>query len=177
MKKLNILLSLAAITTLGTAMTGMAAHAQQTRAQAVAGLRKVEAKEMDPSFVTAAPFAQKLVDEALAKYPQVVLLAIHAGAPKYDIIASNFGRIGKLGDEDDLRCIHTGKDNLEVNAKESHYEVESPLRDQSGKIVGAVGIVFYYTHGDTLALQKIAQELSKGMAAQIPNAQRLFGPE
>jgi iron complex outermembrane receptor protein len=178
MKKLNILLSLAAITTLGTAMNGIVAHAQETREQAAANLRKPEPKEMDPSFVTAAPFAQKLVDEALAKHPQVLLLAIHAGAPKYDIIASNFGRIGKLGDEDDLRCIHTGKDNLEVNPKGIHFEDQTPLRDQSGKIIGAIGIVFSYKHGDgTMALQKIAQEISKDMAAQIPNAQRLFGPE
>src|SRR5258708_4660610 len=111
MKKLQLALTLAAFTTLGTA----AVHAQETREQAAAHLRTPDPKDMDPNFTKAAPFAQKLDDEALAKHPQVLLLALHAGAPKYWIIASNVGRIGKLGDEDDLRCIRTGKDNLEVN--------------------------------------------------------------
>jgi len=152
-------------------------YAQETREQAAAGLRKPEAKEMDPTFTAAAPFAQKLVDEALAKHPEVLLLAIHAGSPKYDIVASNFGRIGKLGDEDDLRCIRTGKDNLEVDKTGRHYEDETPLRTRSGEIVGAIGIVFRYKAGDDKqAMQKIAQQVSKEMQEQIPDAQRLFGP-
>jgi len=159
------------------AIVASSAYAQETREQAVAGMRKTEAKEMDPAFTTAAPFAQKLVDEALAKHPEVLLLAIHAGAPKYDIVASNFGRIGKLGDEDDLRCIRTGKDNLEVDKTGRHYEDETPLRTKSGKIVGAVGIVFRYKPGaDKQAMQKIAQQVSKEMQEQIQDEQQLLGP-
>ena len=171
----NALVTVAALLTL----TGLCATApaQETREQAAAALRKPEPKEMDPGFTRAAPFAQKLVDEALAAHPQVLLLAIHAGAPKYDIIASNFGRIGKLGDEDDLRCIRTGKDNLEVNEKGNHYEDETPLRDKSGRIIGAIGIVFSYKPGDNKEeLQKVAREVSKEMQARIPNGHRLFGP-
>ena len=150
---------------------------QETRAQAAAALRTPEPKEMDPSFTQAAPFAQKLIDEALEKHPEVLLLAIHAGAPKYDIVASNFGRIGKLGDEDDLRCIHTGKDNLEVNKEGNHYEDETPLRDKSGKIIGAIGIVFSYKPGDDkTAFQKIARDVAREMQAKIPDAHSLFGP-
>src|ERR1700724_86143 len=98
------------------------ALAQETREQAVAGMRKVDPKEMDPSYTKAAPFAQKLVDEALAKHPEVLLIAIHAQPPNHKnvIVASNFGRIGKIGDEDDMRCIRTGKSNLEVNG--AHFE-------------------------------------------------------
>jgi hypothetical protein len=174
MKKLNIVLSLAAFTALGMSMS---AQGQETREQAATNLRKPEMKEMDPSYKTAAPFAQKLVDEALAKHPEVLLLAIHGGAPKYDIIASNFGRIGKLGDEDDLRCIRTGKDNLEVNKEGIHFEDETPLRDQSGKIIGAIGIVFRYKAGDNkAAFQKIAQQIRDEMKAEIPNAKRLLAP-
>jgi hypothetical protein len=173
MKKLHLAFTLAAFTTLST----VAVRAQETREQAAAHLRTPDPNEMDPKFTKAAPFAQKLVDEALAKHPQVLLLAIHAGAPKYWIIASNFGRIGKLGDEDDLRCIHTGKDNLEVNKEGNHYEDQTPLRDQSGKIIGAIGIVFSYKPGDDkLALQNVAKQISDEMKAQIPDAKRLFGP-
>ncbi len=177
MKKRNVVFSLAAASTLCLAMSSGSLRAQETREEAVAHMRKTEAKEMDPSFTTAAPFAQKLVDEALAKHPEVLLLAIHAGAPKYDIVASNFGRIGKLGDEDDLRCIRTGKDNLELSKEGNHFEDETPLQDRSGKNIGAIGIVFRYKAGDDKeAMQKIAREIREEMKAQIPNAKRLFGP-
>ena len=97
------------------------AVAQETRQQAVAGMRKVDPKEMDPTYTKAAPLAQKLVDEALAKHPEVILIAIHAQPPNHKnlIVASNFGRIGKIGDEDDLRCIRTGKSNLEGARRKS----------------------------------------------------------
>jgi len=74
-----------------------ALHAQDTRESAAAALRAVDPKETDADYKMNAKFAQKLVDEALAKHPEVILLAIHAGAPKYDIIASNFGRIRQAG--------------------------------------------------------------------------------
>jgi hypothetical protein len=65
--------------------------AQETREQAVAGMRKVDPKEMDPTYTKAAPFAQKLVEEALAKHPEVILIAIHAQPPDHKnlIVASN----------------------------------------------------------------------------------------
>src|SRR5580658_5455923 len=100
------------------------AVAQETRDQAVAGMRHVDPKEMDPTYTQAAPFAQKLVDEALANHPEVILIAIHAQPPGHKnlIVASNFGRIGKIGDEDDMRCIRTGKSNLEISEKGDHFE-------------------------------------------------------
>lgn len=177
MKKLKALVTLFAAAILSVFLSISMAQAQETRAEAAAHLRTPESKEMDPHFTRAASFAQKLVDEALAKHPEVLLLAIHAGAPKYDIIASNFGRIGKLGDEDDLRCIRTGKDNLEVNPEGIHFEDQTPLRDTSGQIVGAIGVVFRYKKGDDkVAMEKVAKEIQHEMQAQLPNAQRLFGP-
>ena len=117
---------------------------QETREQAIAGMRKVDAKEMDPSYTTPAPMAQKLVEEALARHPEVILIAIHAQPPGHKnlIVASNFGRIGKIGDEDDLRCIRTGKSNLELNSTGKHFEDELVLQDKSGKTIGALGVVF-----------------------------------
>ena len=175
MKKLKVLVALSAAT-LSVVLSTSSVQAQETRAEAAAHLRTPEPKEMDPHFHKAAPFAQKLVDEALAKHPEILLLAIHAGVPKYDIIASNFGRIGKLGDEDDLRCIRTGKDNLEVNKEGIHFEDQISRRDKSGKIIGTIGTVFRYKQGDDkAALEKIVQEVRGEMQAQLPNAQRLFG--
>jgi iron complex outermembrane receptor protein len=152
-------------------------QAQDTRESAIAHMRKVEAKEMDPGYHKTAPLAQKLVDDALAAHPEVILMAIHAGAPKYDIVASNFGRIGKLGDEDDLRCIHTGKPNLEVDATGKHYEVEMPMKDKAGTIIGALGVVFNYDPGaDKKRYEKTATEIRDAMQARTPTASSLFGP-
>lgn len=154
-----------------------AIKAQDTRQSAIASMHAVDPSAMDPGFTHAAPMAQKLVDEALASHPAVLLIAIHGGAPKYDIIASNFGRIGKLGDEDDLRCIRTGKNNLEVDATGKHFEAEVPLRDKSGNIVGALGVVFNYKPGDDkLAKERIAMAISNHMSAQISSARSLLGP-
>src|ERR1700740_1581140 len=71
-------------------------------------------------------YAQKLLDETLAKHKDVVIMAMHVTPPgKTDnvIIASNIGRIGKKADEDDMRVIETGKPNLEVNTKGDHFEL------------------------------------------------------
>ena len=153
-------------------------HAQQTREEAVAGMRKVEAKEMDPAYTQPAPKAQELVDEALAKHPEVILIAIHA-APKGHknlIVASNFGRIGKIGDEDDMRCIKTKKPNLEVDKSGKHFEAEIPMYDQNGTVLGALGVVFNYKPGDDkAALEKIADQIQEEMKAKLPNGAALFG--
>jgi iron complex outermembrane receptor protein len=153
-----------------------ALHAQMTREQAVAGMRKVEAKEMDPTYTQAAPTAQRLVDEELAKHPQIILMGIHAQPPghKNVIVASNFGRIGKIGDEDDLDVIHTGKPKLEVPPKADRFEVEFALKDKAGKTIGATGVVFNYKPGDDkVALKKIADEIAADMRSQLPDADSL----
>jgi len=153
--------------------------AQETRDQAVAGMRRVDAKEMGSTYTVHAPFAQKLVNDALAKHPEVLLLAIHATPPghKNVIIASNFGRIGKIGDEDDLRCIQTGKSNLEVSPNGKHFEDELILLDRSGETIGALGVVFNYKAGtDKAALVKIAEQIRDEMKAQLPTEAALFAP-
>jgi hypothetical protein len=151
--------------------------AQQTRDQAINGMRKVQPSELDASYTQPAPYAQKLVDQALTKHPEVLLMAIHATPPGHGnvIVASNFGRIGKRGDEDDMRCIHTGKPNLEVALP--HFEDELALKDASGETIGAVGVVFNYKTGDDKQhLIQIAESIEHEMQRQIPDAARLFGP-
>jgi hypothetical protein len=155
------------------------ALAQETREEAVSGMRKVNPKEMDPTYTRPAPLAQKLVDEALARHPEVILIAIHATPPGHKnlIVASNFGRIGKIGDEDDLRCIRTGKSNLEVNPAGNHFEDELIMQDTSGKTVGALGVVFHYDKGgDKAAMEKIANQIRDEMKAETPSASALVAP-
>jgi len=123
-------------------------------------------------------FAQKLVDETIAKHPHVVILAFHVTPPgktENVIIASNIGRIGKKADEDDMRVINTGKNNLEVNKTGNHFEVELPILDQAGKTIGAAGVVFNYKAGDDQAkLEKTAIGIRDEWRAQIPTKEKLF---
>jgi hypothetical protein len=125
-------------------------------------------------------FAQKLVDQAIARHPELVVLMMHVTPPgKADnvVIASNIGRIRKKGDEDDLRCIQTGKSNLEVSPKGDHFEVELVLQDASGKTVGALGTVFNYKPGDDkAAFDRKAQLIRNELRDQIPTIKKLFEP-
>ena len=124
-------------------------------------------------------YAQKLVDETLAKHKDVVVMAMHVTPPgktENIIIASNIGRIGKKADEDDMRVIETGKSNLEVNKKGDRFEVELVLQDQSGKTIGAVGIVFMYEKGKEAEFQKKAEEIRDEMKQKTPTLTKLFEP-
>ena len=124
-------------------------------------------------------YAQKLVDDTLAKHKEVVIMAMHVTPPGKNenvIIASNIGRIGKKADEDDLRVIETGKPNLEVNKKGDHFEVELVLQDQSGKTIGAVGIVFNYVKGKEAEFQKNAEQIRDEMKQKTPTLGKLFEP-
>jgi len=167
------------LATILTVLSQVPASAQETRDQAIVGMRKVDAKEMDPTYTKPAPYAQKLAEEALADHPEVILIAIHAQPPGHKnlIVASNFGRIGKIGDEDDLRCIRTGKSNLELNSTGKHFEDELILQDASGKTIGALGVVFNFKPGDDkIALATIADQVRDEMKPKLPNKAALFGP-
>jgi hypothetical protein len=171
------------------------AIAQQTREQLIADMGNVEANEVDPPSTKAAPFAavaqgadaaagkphtfaQKLVDEELAKHPDIVILVFHVvnkDESDYPIIASNIGRYGKKADEDDLRVIRTGKPNLEVNAAGNHFEVEMALHDTSQKTLGAIAVVYNYKTGDSKeALQKKAESVRAEVEKQIPTLDKLL---
>lgn len=122
-------------------------------------------------------YAQKLLDETLAGHKEVVIMAMHVTPPgktENVIIASNIGRIGKKADEDDMRVIETGKPNLEVNKKGDHYEVELVLQDQSGKTIGAVGIVFMNEKGKEAEFKKKAEQIRDEMKDKTPTVAKLF---
>jgi hypothetical protein len=124
-------------------------------------------------------YAQKLLEETLAKHKEVVIMAMHVTPPgktENVIIASNIGRIGKKADEDDLRVIETGKPNLEVNKKGDHFEVELVMQDQSGKTIGAAGIVFMYEKGKEAEFQKTAEQIRDEMKQKTPTLAKLFEP-
>ncbi|MHB1871737.1 MAG: hypothetical protein ACYCT1_12930 [Steroidobacteraceae bacterium] len=122
-------------------------------------------------------YAQKLVDETLARHPNVLIMAIHAATPKNatpEILGSNIGRIGKKDDSDDARVVNEGKTNLENNTDLHRFEVELPLEDAAGKRIGALGVVFPLTRStDEKALHAEAIRIRDALARQIPSAARL----
>src|SRR5262249_35612035 len=95
-------------------------------------------------------YGQELIDRLIAKHPELLVAVMPVTPPKSAdnvIIASNIGRIGKPGDEDDMRVIDTEKANLEVAHGGKRFEVELVLRDVTGGNAGALGLVFPYREG------------------------------
>ncbi|MDP9050569.1 MAG: hypothetical protein M3O31_07585 [Acidobacteriota bacterium] len=133
---------------------------------------------MDAGFTKPAPEAQKLLEETLAKHPEVIVMMMHVQPPNRSrnvVIASSMGRIGEIGDEDDMRCIRTDKSNLEINTAGNHFEDELTLKDRSGRIIGALGLVFNYTGGDDKTkLVAIAEQIREELREQIPSKAFLF---
>ena len=125
-------------------------------------------------------YAQQLVDEFIDRYPDIEVLAIHVTPPDsdYNIIAgSNIGRLGKKADNDDMRCVFTGKPNLEVNSTGKRFESELQLHDRAGNVIGAVGIVVAYKNGDDKrALHARAGKVAAELEKRIPDSASLFGP-
>jgi hypothetical protein len=125
-------------------------------------------------------YAQELVDRTVAKHPDLLVVVMHVTPPKSDrnvVIASNIGRIGKPGDEDDLRVIETGKPNLEVGHGGRRYEVELVLRDVAGETLGALGLVWPYAPGqDKAPFERKAEAIRDALATRILNAANLMDP-
>ncbi|MDB5476659.1 MAG: TonB-dependent siderophore receptor [Phenylobacterium sp.] len=124
----------------------------------------------NPKF-TGRTYAQALVEQTMARHPEVRILAIHAtppGGKTNVILGSNIGRIGKAADEDDLRVIEKGATNREVNDTGRRFEAELPLNDAKGRRIGALGVVFGYHDGeDKEALVRRAEQIRDEMAAKI----------
>jgi hypothetical protein len=147
---------------------------------ALAAALPLTAQSPDPAAAKPNNLAQKLIDQGLAKHPDIVIFVMHVknqDGSDYPIIASNIGRYGKKADEDDLRCINTGKTNLEVNATGNHFEVEMALHDKAKNVLGAIAVVFNYKAGDDKeALHKKAEKIREEVEKQIPSLTKLTGP-
>src|SRR5258707_4175949 len=106
-------------------------------------------------------YAQSLIDRALAKHPEVATVAMHVTPPNSSdnvIIASNFGRIGKKADDDDLAVIKSGQPKAEVGKNGDRFSVELPLQDVSGDTVGALaGALPYKARGDKAGVLKVGE--------------------
>ncbi len=125
-------------------------------------------------------YAQELVDQVVARNPDLLVVVMHVTPPKSVenvIIASNIGRIGKPGDEDDMRVVNTGKPNLEVSHGGERYEVELVMRDVGGATIGALGLVWPYKAGqDKAAFEVKAERIRDALARRILHTANLMDP-
>jgi hypothetical protein len=147
---------------------------------AAAVLAASVAHAADPAKISTHSYGQHLVDETLATHKRVVVMAMHVTPPGSEqnvIIASNIGRIGKAADADDLRVITTGKPNVAVNQAGDRLEIEEPLKDVDGGVIGAVGIVFLYKPTDNQRARRAeADAISDHLARRIAHAGNLLDP-
>jgi hypothetical protein len=138
----------------------------------------------DPAWGKAADnaiYAQTLVNEQMAKHPELVVLGMHAvkpGAKDSHMIAANLDRIGKVDDEDDLAVAQERKTILAPNLKEpTKFEVAVPLKDANGKVIGSLSTVFKYAAGDDeVKMHVAAVAIRDEMAKKIPSVAALFKP-
>jgi len=129
-------------------------------------------------LATTKTHAQKLVDDTLARNHDVIVLAMHVTPPNTAdniIIASNFGRIGKKADAEDLKVIDAGNALTVVHDEGKRYGVELPLRDTAGKTIGALSVGFRHNIGDDdrgfiAKAERLRDELQK----RIPSIESLI---
>lgn len=141
---------------------------------------RAPAAKASPLPLPLKPYGQELVDRVMASERGLLIVVMHVsppGAANYPIIASNIGRIGKLADDDDMRVITTGKSNLEIAHGGTRFEVELPMHDIGGNVIGALGVVFPYGKGASkAALEKRAVAIRDWLSRRTLDAGSLLEP-
>jgi hypothetical protein len=126
-------------------------------------------------------YAQKLVDQTIAKHPELRQIGLHSIPPNSSdsmIIAINDPKkVGKKSDPDDLEVMKTGKPSVEIIDRKQIYDLGFPLLDRSGNIIGVavMEIKLSAEKSKESALQRgkiIQEELRK----EIPSKEKLFEP-
>jgi len=121
--------------------------------------------------------AQQLVDSTVRKNAEIAGLEISAtpaGKTTCVTIAATEAKdLGEKCDEDEFDALKTGKPHVEKEA--DGYDVTAPLHDESGKLVGTIGIDFKLQSGQTDAsiLQRTS-EILKELEQQIRSKEFLF---
>jgi len=129
-------------------------------------------------------FAQTLVAHVISVYPEIITFSIHAiprGAKERAVIASSFGKIGRVDAGDTLKVFETNEPkiwDLRETAREGKLECVVPLWAKSGEPIGVLGFAFKYKAGDDSAefLRK-AIRIRDELREKIVDVDDLFKPE
>ncbi len=124
-------------------------------------------------------YAQALVNGLMARHPELVVVGLHAIAPgtkEEKMIATNLDRIGKKDDDDDIAVATERKTICAPNLTDPHkFEVQVPMHDTSGAVIGAIGFVFKYNAGDDeVKLHAKAVAMRDALAKRIASLADLF---
>ena len=119
--------------------------------------------------------AQQLVRDIMAANPGLLTAGMHCvppGAEKQSIIASTLNVIGKPSDPEDIL---RGSTTIAPNLKVPKLGIMLPLRDQTGKEIGSLGLAFKYQAGeDQVKYLAEATAIRDRVARQIPTLASLF---
>lgn len=116
---------------------------------------------------------QALVDNTVAKYPDIARLTIHAvpaGKEGSRIIACNIKeKIGSFSDPEDLEVLKTNK--AVILREGDNLDVTAPICDKAGKPVAATGITLRFRKGETQThVVEKAKSIAKELTAAIQNS-------
>jgi hypothetical protein len=118
---------------------------------------------------------QALVERELKREPQLVTIALHVALPggKNQIIASNFGRIGKAADADDSHVIADKAILQEMTNAGRRLAVELPLLDRAGRTIGALSTSFLIGPGGREEAYRSALRVQRDVSRAIPRLESL----
>jgi hypothetical protein len=151
-----------------------------TKADSVTYFDDFAVEDLSGAMSSASPgkiLAQKLVDELAAKHPELVRIGLHLTPPTGSenlIVASNVAsKIGQKSDPEDLAAMRTGKPV--ALREQGNFDVTLPLREASGKVIGAIGLTFKpAAHEPEAAAIQRAQSIARELEKQISSQAKLF---
>ena len=124
---------------------------------------------------------QMLLNNVVAHHPELFVIGFHArlpGAANSTVFASNLNRVGKKDDDDDVAAAKEAKTicgpRLDNPQK---YEVEMPLRDRAGRVIGALSLIFPFHPGqDEVPLFAASTRIRDDLAKLTPDLAFLLEP-
>lgn len=128
--------------------------------------------------------AQKLVDEVMARHPELLSLTLHGvppGTTVHTMFAGSFPeRIGNADDPDDIGAQDHGLTILDpALGHDSKFVVFVPMRDASGQRIGTAVVAFKKVVGNArtpLEYYELALRVRKELQKGTPSFEALFRP-
>ncbi|MGH7105997.1 MAG: hypothetical protein ACREFT_05780, partial [Acetobacteraceae bacterium] len=125
--------------------------------------------------------AQKLTMQALARHPDILVVAMHLvppGGTENKVIAINEPTLfGHPSDQVDSGIAKSGETIMQLIPSSHRMEVHMPLRDSHGLLIGTICTVFLWqTESQSADFYVRSLAMRDELAPQIPSYAALFKP-